>query len=193
MYGYWTHCVYSCDPNEFDNYIKGNKPLPMTQLDDFFNEIPSTLSSSRQHAHSDSNFTNHNLGDKSNGNLNSENNAEQKLVDETQSKLSLMNSSSSVSISTLSGSPKLDVSEIWRAVPRPPHGPEVSSLVILNNNSSTFINVSLKLKQKYYMFNYFTITLNEMKEEFEKIIAPTDSRFRTDVRRLELGDLGIHL
>jgi hypothetical protein len=41
------------------------------------------------------------------------------------------------------------------------------------------------------MFNYFTITLNEMKEEFEKIIAPTDSRFRTDVRRLELGDLGM--
>jgi hypothetical protein len=129
LYGYWTHCVYSCDPNEFDNYIKGNKPLPITQVDDLFNELPSTLSSSRQHAHSDSNFTNHNLSDKSNGNLNGESNAEQKLVDETQSKLSLINSSSSASISAQAGSSKLDVKEIWRAVPRPPYGSEVSSLV----------------------------------------------------------------
>lgn len=40
------------------------------------------------------------------------------------------------------------------------------------------------------MFNYFTMTLNELKEDFEKVIAPTDSRFRTDVKKLELGDLG---
>lgn len=32
-----------------------------------------------------------------------------------------------------------------------------------------------------------------MKEEFEKIIAPTDSRFRSDVKQLELGDLGIKI
>ena len=29
-----------------------------------------------------------------------------------------------------------------------------------------------------------------MKDEFGKVIAPTDSRFRTDVKQLELGDLG---
>ncbi len=40
------------------------------------------------------------------------------------------------------------------------------------------------------MFNYFTMTLNELKEEFEKVIAPTDSRFRTDIRQLEFGNLG---
>ena len=34
------------------------------------------------------------------------------------------------------------------------------------------------------------MTLNELKPEFEKHIAPTDSRFRTDIRKLELGDLG---
>ena len=34
------------------------------------------------------------------------------------------------------------------------------------------------------------MTLNELKPEFEKLIAPTDSRFRTDIRKLELGDLG---
>ncbi len=28
-----------------------------------------------------------------------------------------------------------------------------------------------------------------MKDEFKNLIAPTDSRFRTDIRQLELGDL----
>jgi hypothetical protein len=34
------------------------------------------------------------------------------------------------------------------------------------------------------------MTLNEMKAGIEKVIAPTDSRFRTDIKQLELGDLG---
>ena len=29
-----------------------------------------------------------------------------------------------------------------------------------------------------------------MKDEFQKVLAPTDSRFRTDIKQLELGDLG---
>lgn len=33
------------------------------------------------------------------------------------------------------------------------------------------------------------MTLNELKPEMEKLIAPTDSRFRSDIRRLEVGDL----
>ena len=32
--------------------------------------------------------------------------------------------------------------------------------------------------------------LNEMKDDFRKLLAPTDSRFRTDIKQLELGDLG---
>ena len=32
--------------------------------------------------------------------------------------------------------------------------------------------------------------LNEMKDDFHKQLAPTDSRFRTDIKQLELGDLG---
>ena len=35
------------------------------------------------------------------------------------------------------------------------------------------------------------MTLNEVKQGFEKILAPTDSRYRSDVRELELGNLGI--
>lgn len=127
MYGYWTHCVYSCDANEYDNYMKTNKPLPMTRLDELFNELPSNRNiNNRHHAHSEANFlTEQKTTDNSskNGHLD---NDEQKLVDETQSKLSLMNSSSSVSISALSSSSKLDVSEIWRAVPRPTYTADVS-------------------------------------------------------------------
>jgi hypothetical protein len=33
------------------------------------------------------------------------------------------------------------------------------------------------------------MTLNELKDEFKNLIAPTDSRFRSDIRQLELGDL----
>ena len=32
--------------------------------------------------------------------------------------------------------------------------------------------------------------LNEMKDEFKNKLAPTDSRFRQDIRQLELGNLG---
>lgn len=35
------------------------------------------------------------------------------------------------------------------------------------------------------------MSLNELKNDMAKVIAPTDSRFRTDIRQLELGDLGI--
>lgn len=34
------------------------------------------------------------------------------------------------------------------------------------------------------------MTLNEFKDELKSVIAPTDSRFRSDVRQLELGNLG---
>jgi len=39
LYGYWTHCLYSCDPSTYDSYIKQNKPLPTVRLDQFFNVI----------------------------------------------------------------------------------------------------------------------------------------------------------
>jgi hypothetical protein len=32
--------------------------------------------------------------------------------------------------------------------------------------------------------------LNEIKDEFKDKLAPTDSRFRQDIRQLELGNLG---
>ena len=34
------------------------------------------------------------------------------------------------------------------------------------------------------------MVLNELKDEFKSVLAPTDSRFRSDIRFLEMGDLG---
>ena len=56
--------------------------------------------------------------------------------------------------------------ELWRANPMP-------------DNSS-----------QYYNFNYFSMCLNELKSEYNGVIAPTDSRFRSDIRCLENCDLG---
>lgn len=42
---------------------------------------------------------------------------------------------------------------------------------------------------EYYNFTRFTFCLNELTEELKTILPPTDSRFRPDIRLLELGDL----
>ena len=39
LYGYWTHCVYSCDVDSFEAYIKSGKKLPTIEVDEHFNEI----------------------------------------------------------------------------------------------------------------------------------------------------------
>lgn len=39
MYGYWTHCLYSCDAESFENYLKTNKTLPVAKYDKYFNII----------------------------------------------------------------------------------------------------------------------------------------------------------
>ena len=43
---------------------------------------------------------------------------------------------------------------------------------------------------QYYNVNYFSMCLNELKDEYIGVIAPTDSRFRSDIRSLENCDLG---
>lgn len=91
---------------------------------------------------------------------------DQSLADETKRKLTIKKSEPMFNTSLPVYADQLDLTEIWRAVSRPSEADE------------------------YYSFNYFTMTLNELKEEFEKVIAPTDSRFRSDIRQLELGDLG---
>lgn len=46
-----------------------------------------------------------------------------------------------------------------------------------------------RLAHEYYGFTSFGITLNEITEDIEDKLPPTDSRFRPDVRALEEGDI----
>ena len=55
---------------------------------------------------------------------------------------------------------------LWVATPRPEFSPE------------------------YYHFTAYTMSLNQLDPELEKLVPKTDSRLRPDVRRLEEGDLG---
>ncbi|XP_076282460.1 oxysterol-binding protein-related protein 2 isoform X1 [Lasioglossum baleicum] len=41
---------------------------------------------------------------------------------------------------------------------------------------------------EYYQFTTFAMSLNELLPEMEKVICPTDSRLRPDIRKLENGD-----
>ncbi len=95
----------------------------MVQLDEFFNEI-STADSANNNINGHIN--------KNNSNSSISSNVEQKLVDETKSKLSLVNNNSNhieVNVSAMSGTIQLNATEIWRATPRPTHGADVSLLI----------------------------------------------------------------
>lgn len=100
----------------------------MVQLDEFFNEIPTTDSA---------NLNNNNNGHINNNSNNSiSSNVEQKLVDETKSKLSLVNNNNNsnhkeVNVSAISGTIQLNATEIWRATPRPTHSADVSLLLLI--------------------------------------------------------------
>ena len=43
---------------------------------------------------------------------------------------------------------------------------------------------------QYYSFTRFAFMLNELNDEIKDKIAPTDSRFRPDMRKMEEGDIG---
>ncbi|KAJ8979884.1 hypothetical protein NQ317_017507 [Molorchus minor] len=54
---------------------------------------------------------------------------------------------------------------IWQVTPRPPQTSD------------------------YYQFTEFAMSLNELESGMDKIICPTDSRLRPDIRKLEQGDI----
>ena len=150
LYGYWTHCVYSCDPRAYDELVKSGKPLPMVKLDEYFNEVgtPSTINSAR-HNHSDPSMHNasssDNVANESNGGFNLNESAEdsnfyrnkispdldKNLSKDVQRKLSLKRNepgaSTFASFPTSSSNAQLpaDLFEVWRVVPRPTYASEV--------------------------------------------------------------------
>lgn len=142
LYGYWTHCVYSCDVGLYESFIKSGKRLPTVEVDKFFSEVNNT-----------NNLPSH-----------SSNNLEDASMDSNKKQM-YRNSNASSSLTSNPDFKLLNAVEVWRADSRPSYADE------------------------YYSFNYFTMTLNEMKDEFKNIIAPTDCRFRTDIKQLEIGNL----
>jgi oxysterol-binding protein-related protein 1/2 len=45
LFGYWTHCVFMCEPTAYDAYIKKSKNiLPTIKVDENYNEVPSKTS-----------------------------------------------------------------------------------------------------------------------------------------------------
>lgn len=38
LFGYWTHCFYTCDASAYEDYIKSGKRLPTLEVDEFFVE-----------------------------------------------------------------------------------------------------------------------------------------------------------
>ena len=123
MYGFWTHCFYSCEAKSYDSYIKAkHKRPPMGEFDSNYNKI---------------NSRNVKDGLPSNMPFDQDVNAIVK-----------------------------DLIEVWTIWPRP-----------------TYAKI-------FYNFSYFTMSLNQIKPEFEKLLAPTDARFRTDLKHLEMGNIG---
>ena len=51
-------------------------------------------------------------------------------------------------------------------------------------------NVLMCLFVQYYGFTQFALLLNEIDDNLRVKIAPTDSRLRPDMRRMEEGDFG---
>jgi len=46
---------------------------------------------------------------------------------------------------------------------------------------------------QYYSFTTFALLLNEIDDQLKAKIAPTDSRYRPDMRRMEEGDFGVYM
>ena len=152
LYGYWTHCFYSCDLKIYEDYLKAHKEIPTINIDACFRPKLQTAFSSTKPFVSPSTTPlkqNHSDSELHNNNNNNNNNiGEEEAAFEHNTPTSIPGSC-----------------ELWRANPMP----EYSS--------------------QYYNFNYFTMCLNELKSEYLGVIAPTDSRFRNDVRCLENCDL----
>jgi hypothetical protein len=65
------------------------------------------------------------------------------------------------------------------------------SLDIPNSRILWQANPRPEYSSQYYNFTLFSMSLNQLNDKLAKLLPPTDSRFRPDVRKLEDGDLGL--
>ena len=116
LYGFWSHCLYSCDPKEYDHYSKSSsKKLPMIEIDEFFNEKNSLSNSS--------NFY-HTKNIHSESNLNHVDSLSS-FKDES-SKLGSKKSEPAFNSVYSKVSEDLDLVELWKVVPRPKYAADVN-------------------------------------------------------------------
>jgi hypothetical protein len=66
------------------------------------------------------------------------------------------------------------------------------SLDIPNSRILWQVNPRPECSSQYYNFTLFSMSLNQLNDKLAKLLPPTDSRFRPDVRKLEDGDLGLN-
>lgn len=82
-----------------------------------------------------------------------------------------------------------DSRELWRINPKPDDALQVGGCFTMACLGVYCISASTK----YYNFSFFAMTLNQLTPDLERVLPPTDSRFRPDVRQLELGNFGRHV
>ncbi|XP_066247528.1 oxysterol-binding protein-related protein 2 [Euwallacea similis] len=70
-----------------------------------------------------------------------------------------------------------------------PKGDSGVSLEIPNSTTIWKVNPRPLQCGDYYQFTTFAMSLNEVETGMEKILCPTDSRLRPDIRKLEQGDI----
>ena len=123
MWGYWSHCFYSCKADSYDEYVNlKKKQPPVGEFDKNFHKIPCQQAKEGRPI----NFP---------------------FDSDMESIIK-------------------DLVEVWTLMPSPSYA------------------------KKFYNFSFFTMSLNQLKSEFEKLIPPTDSRLRPDLKQLEIGNLG---
>ncbi len=151
MYGYWSHCLYSCDAQSYDAYMRSGKQLPLVQLDQHFNMIDSEqnrllLSSSTQvNTHSMADLTSlsnnkdtaagavkfnlNNVNGETDSNIENNENLLRKGTEAANGKLKstpLITTASSPAFSSLAIKHALsDLVELWRVVPKPTYTADV--------------------------------------------------------------------
>lgn len=69
--------------------------------------------------------------------------------------------------------------------------PEVQETVTMIPGSALLWRINPRPAQSVQMYNFttFAMTLNELEPSMKKLLVPTDSRLRPDIRAMEIGDM----
>lgn len=165
IYGKWTDYIKSVKYSDYENYMRDNQQK-LFKIPDKADPDPNSLASRVDNLTLTNSINNNSIQ--------SSNQSSSETNKSTNSK----ESSAGKSILSKSGDKKdanFTKSESTQSLDIP--------------NSRTLWKLESQYLEEYYNFTLFTMKLNELSPELEKTLPKTDSRFRSDVRRLEEGDL----